>query len=140
MGASFIGGNCCGCLIMPETARIIGHGNNEQLQAQVDTSDNLQVKEGAIKGTNKVYEDTSFVVGDSPVTLDVNADMGRNARDGYIVCDGAGNILVKISRDGLTFDEQWTQKENEIVELTGLDIDKIRITHVTDSSYRVNVV
>lgn len=125
---------------MPETARIIGHGNTEQIQAQVDTSENLQVKEGAIKGTNKVYEDTSFVSGDSPVTLDVNADMGRNAVDGYIVCDGSGNILVKISRDGLNFDEQWTQKENEIVNLKGFDIDKIRITHVADSSYRVNVI
>ena len=29
---------------------------------------------------NKSYEDASFLVGDSPVTLDFNADTGRNAK------------------------------------------------------------
>ena len=93
-----------------------------------------------ISGRSKVYEDTSFVTGDSPVTLDVNADLGRNAIDGFIINDGAGNFTVAISDDGTTFGDALTMKDGEIMSLTNLDIDKIKITWATNSAYRVFVV
>ena len=61
---------------MAEPIRIIGHDTNEQIQAQVDTSENLQVKEGAIKASNQVYESTSF---SGTAIHDFNADAGRNS-------------------------------------------------------------
>ena len=134
---------------MAEPVRIIG-GNvkengiqvsNEQLQAQVDTSHNLQVREGTVDKTNKTYEDTSFVVGDSPAVHDFFGDTARNSVDGYIICDGTGNISVDISRDGLTYDSAWTMKKGEVAILDHLTISKIRVTHSgTDSAYRINLI
>lgn len=89
---------------------------------------------------NSVFEDTSFVVGDSPVTLDFNAAAGRNAVDGWVTCDGAGDMTVAFSRDGITFGDAWTMKTGETMSTKGYDIDSIKITHVADSAYRVNLI
>ena len=93
-----------------------------------------------INGRFKVYSDTSFVTGDSPVTLDVNTDLGRNAIDGFIINDGAGNFTIAISNDGSTFGDALTIKEGEVFSLTNIDIDQIKITWIADSAYRVMVV
>jgi len=105
---------------------------------------------GAVSaGTQRVVEalpgtgyyatgDTSFIAGDSPVTLDINASLSRNAVLGYLTCDGSGNILVEISEDGTTFGTQFTMKSGDSFSLGQLNIDKLRIAHSgTDSSYRV---
>lgn len=94
---------------------------------------------GTISGRSKAYEDTSFVSGDSPITRDINTDLGRNSRTGYIICDGAGNILVELSGDGTNYGTQFTMKNNEKVNLDGMSIDSIKITHSADSAYRINV-
>lgn len=96
-------------------------------------------KSGVIRGRTYEYEDTSFVVGESPVTHDINTDMGRNAITGYLICDGAGNILVELSPDGTNYGGQFTMKKNEILSIDGLTVDSIRITHSSDSSYRINI-
>ena len=91
-------------------------------------------------GNSVSYEDTSFVTGDSPAVLDVNTDLGRNGKDGYMINDGAGNILVEFSNNGTTYGGQHTTKSGEILSVTDLDIDRIRLTWVTNSSYRIFVV
>jgi len=93
-----------------------------------------------ISGRFKTYEDTSFLVGDSPVTLDVNTDLGRNGKDGFIINDGAGNFTVAISDDGTTFGSAHTMKTGEVFSLTNIDVDSIKITWVADSAYRVVVI
>lgn len=94
-----------------------------------------------VSGNFQSFEDASFVVGDSPVVLDVNAALGFNARDGYIACDGTGSIQVEISRDGTNYSDAFTIKIGEVVYLEGADLWKIRITHLgTDSAYRVVVI
>ena len=130
---------------MPQCVRIVGHltdrEDHEQLQAQVDTLGNLHVREGAYPGLNETYEDTSFAVGDSPATHDFYTDAGRTVSDGYIICDGAGDIQVDISRDGISYGDKWTMKSGEKVSLLRLDIRKIRITFVSaNSAYRINVI
>jgi len=130
---------------MAEAVRIIGHDDSryssEHLQAQVDELGNLHVREGPYPGLNKTYEDTSFIAGDSPATHDFNNDAGRNATDGYIICDGNGDIQVDYSRDGINYGDKWTMKKGERVNLVRLDIDKIRITHTgVDSAYRINLI
>ena len=92
------------------------------------------------RGRSVSYEDTSFVTGDSPVVLDINSDLSRNGRDGYIVNDGNGNFTVEISDNGTDYDGAHTLKESEVLNLKGLDIDKIRITWVANSAYRVFVI
>jgi hypothetical protein len=91
-------------------------------------------------GRTKEYEDTSFVTGESPRVLDVLTDLGRNGHDGYIVNDGDGDIKLEISDDGTSYGGQHTIEKDEVFDLYMLDIAKIRLTWVADSSYRVLVV
>jgi len=100
----------------------------------------LAITPGVITGRTFKYEDSSFVTGDSPATHDVNTDLGRNGVDGYIVCDGSGDIKAEISDDGSTYGGQHTLKKGDVLDLEHLDIDKIRVTWVSNSSYRILVV
>lgn len=126
---------------MAEPVRIVFGDSNEGRQAQGDANGNLLTREGVYNFDNQTYEDASFVSGDSPTTHDFNADAGRNAVDGYIVCDGPGDIQVDISRDGITYGDKWTMKAGELVNLTHFNVDKIRITYVSaDSVYRINLI
>lgn len=125
---------------MAEPVRIVFGGDNEGIQAQGDANGNLLTREGSYNFDNKTYEDTSFVVGDSPAVHDFNTDAGRNAIDGYIICDGAGDIQVDISRNGLTYGDKFTVKSGERVNLLHFNIDSIRVTHVADSAYRINLI
>lgn len=93
-----------------------------------------------LDGNSISYEDTNFTTGDSPAILLVNTDLERDAHDGYIVNDGSGNFTAEISNDGLIYGGVHTIKVNEILELTGLTINRIRISWGgTNSSYRVFV-
>jgi len=92
-------------------------------------------------GRSVSYEDANFTSGDSPATHDVNSDLGRNGRDGYIVNDGSGDFTVEVSDNGTDYGGTHTIKKSEIFYLEGVDIDSIRITHSgTDSAYRISVI
>ena len=107
---------------------------------EITTSNPLPISK-TIDGRTFKYEDTSFVSGDSPATHDVNTDLGRNAKIGYITCDGPGDILIEISDDGTNFGSQHTLKVEDTINFEGINVDTIRITHSgTDSSYRILVV
>jgi len=89
---------------------------------------------------NKAYEGT-VTAGNSPVTLDFNSDAGRNAVDGWVNCDGVGDMLVSFSRDGITYGDAWTMKQGENTGIRNFDVDSIRITHSgTDAAYRVVLI
>jgi len=92
------------------------------------------------RGRSVSYEDTSFLVGDSPAVHDVNTDLGRNSRDGYVANDGDGSFTVEVSDDGTTYGGTHTLKNGEIMELKGLDVDSIRVTWIQNSSYRIFAV
>lgn len=83
------------------------------------------------------FEDTNFVVGDSPVTLDLNTALGRNSTQGWILNDGAGNFTLAFSTDGIAFSDEITLKEGEKISFDNISVDSIRITWVANSSYRV---
>ena len=70
-------------------------------------------------------EDTSFVTGDSPVTLDLNTTLVRNSVNGYIINDGPGDFKVNLSEDGSTFGDDIRMKNGETLSLRTLDIDSI---------------
>jgi hypothetical protein len=125
---------------MADPVRIVFGNDNEGVQAQGDASGNLKVRDGYIDEDNQVYEDSSFVVGDSPAVHDFYTDAGRYAEDGYIACDGAGDIQCQISREGLSYGDAFTVKKGEIVILKGMKISKIKLTWVADSSYRINLI
>ncbi len=87
-----------------------------------------------------VYEDSSFVTGESPRTLDINTDLSRNAKALTFINDGAGDILIAVSNDGATFSDNWTVRAQETFEMSEIEIDKVRLTWVSNSSYRLQVI
>ena len=91
--------------------------------------------------TPQSFEDTSFVTGDSPVTLDVNSAFSpaRNATRGYVKNDGQGNFTVSFSA-GSGFGDEITVKKHETLEFREQSVNSIRITWVADSAYRVAVI
>ncbi len=94
-----------------------------------------------VADTPEFFEDTSFVTGDSPTDLDFNDQLGRNATEGYIANDGAGNFTVAFrTGDSGGFGVAITMKKNEIINFSNISVDTIRITWVSDSSYRVSVI
>jgi hypothetical protein len=96
---------------------------------------------GPIKGKSKAYEETSFTVAKSPVEYDVHLNLGRNSTEGYVVCDGPGDIKLEFSSDGVVFSDQHTLKEDEILELEYYDIHTIRVTSSgVISAYRILVI
>lgn len=108
------------------------------VQIRVDsTTKALIVQQNAVIDTPKIFEDTSFVSGDSPATLDINAALGRNATEFTVINDGAGDFTVSISNDGAAFGDEHTMKNGETYSIENISVDSIRITHVADSAYRV---
>lgn len=94
-----------------------------------------------VSDTPEFFEDTSFVAGDSPVTLDLNTALGRNATNALILCDGAGDFTYEVSNDGVAFGDSITLKRREAKEYADVSIHSIRITHSgTDSAYRVEAI
>lgn len=92
-----------------------------------------------------VSEDASFVAGDSPATIDIEGSLSTgttyDVAEGYIACDGTGNILVEIAETPGSWGGQFTMKTGEVVSLGGSRVMAIKITHSgTDSAYRVVVV
>ena len=85
------------------------------------------------------YEDTNFVTGDSPATLNVYSDLGVTGHLGYITNDGDGNILIELSNDGTNYGGQHTLKSYETAHFNEMTVYKIRLTWVSDTSYRVFV-
>jgi len=94
--------------------------------------DILDISDGNIQS----FEDDSFVTGDSPVTIDCNAALSRNATQGYIINDGAGNFTVAFSTDSINWGDEVTVKKNEILNFSNISVDSIRITWITNSAYR----
>lgn len=94
-------------------------------------------------GRNFVNEDASFVVGESPRVLDVNDTLGRNGNRGYINVYGAGDLLVEISHSETQagvpqYTTQFTLRNSDNFDLTGWDLDTIRLTWSADTAYRVH--
>jgi len=105
-----------------------------------DPAQAIEISFTPIEALNKSYEGT-LTAGNSPLTLDFNADAGRNGLDGWVTCDGTGDILVEFSRDGATFGDPWTMKEGENTQLRNFDVDSIRLTRISaDSNYRVVLI
>ncbi|MHA2265636.1 MAG: hypothetical protein ACXAEN_24860 [Candidatus Thorarchaeota archaeon] len=108
------------------------------LKRQLVDSEGLEISR--IPDNPEFFEDTSFVTGDSPVTLDLNTALGRNAIHGTIRNDGPGNFTVAFSTNGSDFGDAITMKRGERLPFSGLSVDSLKITWSADSAYRVVVI
>lgn len=106
----------------------------------IDTEHPLPVEEVARTDSPQEFEDTNFVSGNSPALLDCNAALGRNATEFTVINDGAGDFLTATSNNGVSFSDDHTTKNGETYALDDISVHTIRITHITDSAYRVTVL
>lgn len=108
---------------------------------RVSEADPLPVHQ-VIKATKLLhsYEDTNFVTAESGRVLDFNTDLGRNARDLVIRCDGSSDSFTyQLSYDAAAYSPAVTIKTGEVHEYRNLSVDRMRLTWVTDSPYRITV-
>ena len=117
----------------------LGVGNDNEFR-HVSDADPLPTRGAQLSVLIRTYEDTNFVTADSPATLDVNTDLGRDGRETQITNDGPGNISVEVSNDGVSFSTILTLLAGERFAVSDLRIDTIRLTWITDSAYRVVVL
>ncbi len=96
---------------------------------------------GITNGTPLQTFEGAVTTGTSPVTLDLNAQLSRNAIEGYVRNDGTGDFTVKLSTDGVTYSDEATIKDGESFNFDDMSVDSIVITRVAaDSNYRVAVI
>lgn len=105
-----------------------------------DGDGGFTVEEGPVKRTPITKEDASFVTGDSPATLDVNDAFGQNGNSFEVINDGPGDFTVSISNDGTAFGDEATVKQQEVYSIDDISVDKIRITWVANSAYRIRAL
>jgi len=94
----------------------------------------------------KTFTDSAFASGDSPVVHDIAGGLGRKSRSGYIRNYGSGALTFAISVDGTSYGEEVTlpgntthffQKYYKDANGANVEISKIRVTHVADTSYTI---
>jgi hypothetical protein len=120
---------------LEELESIISSNSNSQLNVTQYDSSGLETHR--IADTPVSFEDTNFVTGDSPIILDLNAALGRNAIRGFVINDGPGNFTISFSTNGSDWGDELTRKSGEKLDFDNISVDSLRITWVADSSYRV---
>lgn len=123
-----------------ERALIIGFDGTSHVVIKVDPDGNLKTVPAQLEELPFISEDTDFVSGDSPATLDINTFLGRNCFFWEIINDGPGSFTVALSNNGSSFGNEATVKQQEIYRLPNISVDSIRITHISDSAYRVRAI
>ena len=88
----------------------------------------------------KTFEDTSFVSGDSPVTLDLNTALSKNATQTSITNDGDGDFTFAVSYNGIDYGDDITLKKDETFNLPDISIHSIKLKWIANSSYRVSFI
>ena len=107
-------------------------------QQSTDTKENRTRVADYVDGTSISYENTDFNSGSSPLVLDFITDSGgKTGHKGWLIVDGPGDIQVEFSADGTNYGGIHTIKGAERISLDGMSIQKIRLTWVSDSGYRV---
>ncbi|RMD52004.1 hypothetical protein D6827_00935 [Candidatus Parcubacteria bacterium] len=105
-----------------------------------NSSGSVIVKKEVPDGESVFFEDASFVSADSPVVLDFNTSLGRNAQSVLIINDGTGEFTFAWSSDGVNFSDEIRLKAHEYREYEDASIYSLRITWVADSAYRVEAI
>ncbi len=96
----------------------------------------IRITQGSPGAGYAAGDDPSFVTGDSPAIIDLNAALSRNANLGHFTNTGPGDISVKISEDGTpTFGDAILLKNGDKISLDGANVDQLEVTWVADSSF-----
>lgn len=121
-----------------DTLAALGASDGDYAPLQVNPEGAQYVQKVSQTGANpSTFNDNSFVTGDSPVTLDINAALGRNARSVSVAVTGAGAVDVGFSYNNSDWATDIRLTGGSSIELTDVDIDAVKMTWVADSAYAV---
>lgn len=87
----------------------------------------------------QTFEDTSFVTGDGATVLNVESALGKKATEVIVLNDGEGDFTVALSEDAVNYSDEFRLKDGEFIGY-GLSVARVRLTPVSDASYRVTCV
>ena len=88
------------------------------------------------------YDNQEFISSESPVILNIEADLGHKGRRVQIKNDGnlapfVGDLQFEISSDGTVYGGIHTLHAGELMGLDKLNVSKVRITWVADTAVQV---
>lgn len=112
--------------------------------------DNVEYRKrvtSALDGNVLSYEVASFASLATIVVLDVYSSLASlrpNSEQyighaGYIYNDGTGEMQVEFSSDGTNYGGQHTVKTAEELTFDNLTVKKIRLTRISETSFRILV-
>ncbi len=85
-----------------------------------------------------ILQDRDFTSGDSPFILDVKPFFNNQNASGISVAnDGLGDITLQISKENSNFGDEIILEAGDVYEILHGSIEQIKLTHITDSSYRI---
>lgn len=94
-----------------------------------------------VRALPRTFETTSFKVADSPFIFDFRGLQGFNSIQGWITCDGPGDILVSFTRNSSLFGDVWSMRPGENTNLMGFDIAQIKVVHSgQNSAFRIFLI
>lgn len=92
------------------------------------------------RGLMSVTE-TTLTAGVSPYVIDVATGLGggtNRGNRGYIANDGGADMLAEIALEGSNYMTQFTIKNGDNFDITGMNLSKIRLTRSgSDTNFRV---
>lgn len=86
---------------------------------------------------NPVYYSGTLTAVNTTDTLDFNNDLSRDAKDWYILNDGAGDITIEVSYNGSDFASAITWKATDGPFSLYMECDSVKVNYVSaNASYR----
>lgn len=111
---------------------------NDDFQVEIDSDALTAIQKTLAPGVGYFVDEDTLDAGSSPLTIDINTDLTRNAQTGYIANDGNGKFTVEISENGTNFGDPFTLFKGEKLALDGLNVDSLILTRISaDSDFRV---
>lgn len=90
------------------------------------------------EGNTLSYENSSFTSVASPAVIDFYTDSNkRTCHNGYMINDGPGDIKFEFSTDSINYGGIHTMRPGEQLDLSRYSIQRLRLTWVANTSYRI---
>lgn len=109
-------------------------GNAAATSVTVEANSDLS---NAVTTSYAPFEDQSFVTGDSPRTVDINAALGRNSSNVTLHIHGTGDVQIELSTDGVTFGTAFRGISGSAYSFSPYSVDSIRLTWIADTKYTI---
>lgn len=116
------------------SGRIPTLGHAAQQQDKVEGRQRVAIY---VDGNSVAYEGSLTTGPDVVCNFHTDAVPQRNAHYGYLINDGPGDLQISWSYDGTNYGGVHTVKIGEQISFDGFTLNKLKLTWITDTSYRI---